>query len=320
MTLYRKVITIAATDTPNVKHALQQLEKGLTPDNREICPGVLSWEEYVKRRATWDELRQKVGLDAQFHEGSDILLYPREWLLRAGLVAKSLQESPPKDRRAEAIGVDPGEGMADSAFVVADRLGIIEMISKPTPNTMDIHQLTLQLMRKHSLPPSKVIMDRGGGGKQLADFLRSQGHNVRTVAFGEPVSAEPRKGVTSIRSMVELREGKTVFANRRAEMYSRLRDLLSPMNTQGFGIPMEYEELRRQLSMMPLLYDGEGKMRMLPKSKKRKDDKEHTLIELLGRSPDQSDALVLALHGIFAVKEKRKIGGIGGGNQRRFHR
>ena len=37
---------------------------------------------------------------------------------------------------------------------------------------------------------------------------------------------------------------------------------------------------------------------MLPKRKKKREDKELTLIDILGHSPDELDATVLMIHGL----------------------
>jgi len=77
-------------------------------------------------------------------------------------------------------------------------------------------------------------------------------------------------------------------------MYHQLRLLLE----EGWGIPEECQELIRQLRPIPLLYDGEGRIYMLPKNKKSPNSKEPTLIDMLGCSPDEADSTVLAVYGM----------------------
>jgi len=95
-------------------------------------------------------------------------------------------------------------------------------------------------------------------------------------------------------------EDRYIFKNRRAEMYGLLRQRLDPGNefTPQFAMPKEYTELRMQMSRIPLLYDGEGRMYLPSKSKKNKDSKETTLIDIIGHSPDELDSLVLAVYGL----------------------
>ncbi len=295
---YRKVLRVRAEDSPNVRLALAEQRLGLRPSGREVVPGVLSWAEYRKRRATWDPVRQCIGLDAEFWEGADALLYPPDWLNRAQHRARLLRGEP---RRAKGIGIDPAEGGDKTAMAAVDELGLIELVAKKTPDTSVIISEALAFMRKHNVPAGRVCFDRGGGGKQLADVLRAQGHPVRTVAFGEPLAPEPRYGQTPVRERRQQREERYVYTNRRAQLYGRLRELLDPSHGQGFALPAEYAELRRQLAPIPLTYDGEGRMYLLPKRKKTPDGTEKTLTELLGCSPDEADALVLA---IFAMQDR----------------
>jgi hypothetical protein len=152
--------------------------------------------------------------------------------------------------------------------------------------------------QRHGVPPEMWMIDRGGGGKQHADLLREMGYPVQTVGFGETIAMDLRTGMRMISERQELREDRTTYKNRRAQMYGDLRSLLNPTNDQGWGIPAEYNELRRQLAPIPLTYDREGRLELLPKSTRGidKNDKRPTLTELIGCSPDEADAVALAVH------------------------
>jgi hypothetical protein len=311
---YRKVIRIRAEDSPNVRYNIAKQKVGQLQFPAEVkLPGVLPYDDYLKRRSTWDEIRQCIGLDAKFWDGPEGLLFPPEWLNRAERLADQLKHVP---RKARAIGIDPAEGGAKTAMAVVDDLGLIELISEKTRDTSFIYRRCLNLMRKHNVPASNVIFDRGGGGKQIADFLRFHGHNVRTVGFGEPIVPDPRRGMVFTRQRVDEREEKYAYVNRRAEIYGMLRQLLDPNGLdhttgkpqKGFAIPAEFSELRRQLAPIPLTFDQEGRMYLLPKHKKNKDDTRETLTDLIGHSPDEADALVLAIYGM-TFKARRIVAG-----------
>jgi hypothetical protein len=123
---------------------------------------------------------------------------------------------------------------------------------------------TLALKQRWSISAENIVFDRGGGGKQIADQLRQVGFNVRTVAFGEAVRPEPKVGMTNLDDRVHQDEQKYSYFNRRAELYGGLREIMDPSTGPGFALPARYTELRRQLAMMPLLYDREGRMRLPP--------------------------------------------------------
>jgi hypothetical protein len=346
---YRKVIKITGHDSPNVRLGLEEVRLGKKPSGKMIVPGVLSYPEYVKRLATWDQIRICIGIQAEFYEGAEVLLYPPQWLDIAAKKAVQLYQEfrqGGKQRMALGMGVDPAEGGDETSISVVDEYGLIELWSDKTPNTNDIVGRTIAMMRKYGLlnAPERVVFDRGGGGKQIADQLRAQKLSVRTVGFNESVNDDPKYGRHRMSHRLDVKELRFAYINRRAEMYGTLRLLLDPsfaeqvaarpelavfgrIGANGFALPSCYPELRRQLSLMPLLYDSDGRMRMLPKTRKsspgkwnplstvtsvssRQKDAEPTLFDILGRSPDQADSLVLAVHGMVRPISRVKVGGI----------
>lgn len=305
--MLRKVIKIRAEDSPNVRLALEQKARGETPTGQRVIEGVLSWDEYCYRRQTWDEFRQCTGLDAEFYEGHELLMFPGKWLNRAHTIHAAL----PKGRKAEAIGIDPAEGGDKTSMCAVDRYGIIELVARKTPNTADIVKEAIIFLNKHSCPAHKVFFDRGGGGKQHADTMRDGvngvKYDVQTVGFGDGVTAPIRSGKNSVVQRINVKEQQASYYNRRAEMYDAIRKLIDPsLNPQGFGIPHEYKELRRQMQPIPLRYDGDGKLWLLPKQAKTPQGE--SLTKLIGCSPDETDSLALAVWGMNVKPTKRILG------------
>lgn len=310
---YRKVLKICAEDSPNVKLARAQIEAGQEPTDEILVPGVKSWSQYQQNRQLWDKELQCVGLDAEFYDGPEQKLYPKEWLIRAIEVSRALRiKGGP--RRAKAIGIDPAEGGDKTSMCAVDEYGVIELVSRKTPDTSQITGEALAFMRRHQVTPEYVCFDIGGGGKQHADRLRSQGYNVRTVAFGETITADIRRGMRPFSEKIEVKEDRYTYFNRRAEMYGELRQLIDPSTPgRGFGIPSypeQYQELHRQMKPIPLRWDPEGRMRLLPKNAKSDDDDSMTLSKLLGCSPDELDSLVLAIHGMLHKPSIRRAGAV----------
>jgi hypothetical protein len=304
---HRKVIHIKATASPNVRLALAEQKAGLEPSNRVVVPGVLTYEEYVKRRKLWDEIQQCVSLDAEFYEGVGVKLFPAEWLNHCEQRARELLGQP---RQAKSIGIDPGEGSANTVMCCGDRLGLIEMVSRKTPNTADITKEAIVFMSKHGVLPEQVFFDRGGGGLQHACVLREKGYNVKTVFFGEKVAAElkPRGVISTLGVRKDVVEKRTAYKNRRAQMYGEASERCNPDNGTVYAIPERYTELRRQLAVMPKWYNDEGVLWLPPKSKKDKDDKTLTIEDLLGCSPDEADAFVLMVYGLTAKTIRQTAG------------
>ncbi|MHC4404645.1 MAG: hypothetical protein ACYTG0_33755 [Planctomycetota bacterium] len=207
------------------------------------------------------------------------VLFPAEWL-EAAMDRRRWEQLSRGDRTAEAMGVDVAfGGRDDTCWTVVDRHGVMDQIVLDLSNTMEIVGHTVRLMEKHQLRGGAVAIDAGGGGKQIADRLYEQRHRVRVVFFGESADA------------------KQAFRNRRAEMYGKLREYLSPDREEGvFALPPDAEQLRRELAVFPLQYDSEGRMLLPPKDPRTRGPGQTTsLRQLLGRSPDRADSLVLAV-------------------------
>jgi hypothetical protein len=245
-----------------------------------------------------------------FTAGGENPLYPSAWLDRAAEIAASL----PSRSKGLAMGVDPAEGGDKSAWVIVDKQGVVDLLSLQTPDTTKVVEMTRSLIRNYGIPHERVIFDRGGGGKQHADRLWELGYKVRTVGFGESVVPDPRKQrcLAPWEERLGQREDRYAYRNRRSEMYWLLRELLQPVDGKpGFGIPAEYRNLRAELAPIPLTYDGEGRFDLLPKHKGSKaaaDSKIQTLTEIIGHSPDEADALCLAIWGMLRTPVRPKAG------------
>lgn len=307
---HRNVIKITAEDSPNVRLARAEIANGEEPSHKIIVPGVKQYSTLLKHRKLWDRVRQCIGLDAEFYEGPEALLFPPEWLNNSERLAASLSG---RSRKAKTIGVDPAEGGDNSTWAVCDELGLIKLISMKTPDTTYVVNQTIALIREYNVLPKNVWFDRGGGGKQHADRLRSQGHRVNSISFGSAASPPKRRiGMVAFDARVDDEETRSIYKNKRAEIYGLLSDKVNPANETPFSIPAEYTELRRQLLLTPRLYDGEGQLWLPPKSRGKSQSKDKTIHEIMGCSPDEADALALGAYGLYKKSVRVKIGVIPG--------
>lgn len=302
---HRRVIRICAEDSPNVGLALWQQQHGMEVTGEMLVEGVKDWEKYCSERKLWDKIQQCVSLDGQFYEGAEVKLFPEQWLSMCKKRARDLKGV---RREAKSIGIDAAEGGDNTSLVAIDEHGIVEIKSVKTPDTNSVPGLVIEFAeRRHNVPPDMWFFDRGGGGKQHADRLRAMGYEVRTIGFGESLTPDPKRGLTMVETRKDQREMKYAYKNRRAEMYALLSDMMDPsLHPEGYAIPEEYcqgeRSLEHQLDKFPKLYDGEGRMFLPPKRKdptKREANKlVKSLEELIGYSPDEADALVLANYGL----------------------
>lgn len=311
---HRRVITIQAADSPNVRAG------------KEVIPGLLTAEEYAHRLATWDEVRKEIGLFARFWMGAQLLLFPPDWLDLAERNWNNVQAFGGR-RQAKAIGCDPGEGGANSSWAVIDELGVIELRAEKTPDTTDVTDVSEELLKQHRVPAEMLMFDSGGGGKQHADRMRQLGHEVRVVAFGSPVQLEVRRwgGMRPATERIDVKEDHLAFFNRRAEMYHALSQLCDPALARanglpGFAVPPGVTTgsarcpvhggrcLRAQLAVMPRMTDSEGRYKLPPKSKTSESSKERSLTCMIGHSPDEADALVIAVRAMTTKAHKATVG------------
>ena len=315
---HRKVIKITADDSPNVRRARELIKiYGKDVMKRRdflksctLIPGVIDWAAYQERRKLRPKAWQTVSMDAEWYEGPEEKMYPLEWRKACMDYADELEKK--KNRRtAKSVGIDTGEGKADTSMYAVDDLGIVGRRSMKTPDTSKIEGDVLGFCREVGCPTERAYFDRGGGGKQIADYMRSHGHQVNTVAFGEPVSIEKRRGVTPFDERKGHEELRTTFVSRRCQLYWLLREVMDPGLGHRFGIPREYVELYRQMGPIPLKYDDRGRVWLPPKQPRPrvdgKEGSEVTLIDLVGCSPDELEALALAVYGLHAKPAKRVL-------------
>lgn len=304
--LASKVIRIPADRSPNVRYNQALVDAGKKATGEQIVAGVKDWYSYQEGVAKYDPIQRSVKIDAQFYVGKELRLFPPEWLTQAKQRAKALCGT---KRRAKAIGIDPAEGGDKTALCAVDEFGVIELVSMKTPDTNQIPGMVIAFGNKHRVDASRWVFDRGGGGKQHADRLKDLGYNVQTVAFGESPTEPLKPSTTTFDVRQENADSRGAYVNRRAEMYGTLSNRMDPSAGDGFGIPAEYDELFKQLAPIPKLYDGEGKLRLPPKHKKDPKSKEVSLSELIGHSPDESDACVLAVFGMVTEPAVSDLGG-----------
>jgi len=334
--LSRKVIHVAAEASPNVRRAFVEMgvaswqeyldkRKAGTlrrePSGATLLPGVLSWAQYSHRRETWDAQEQAVGLDATFYQGRQLMLWPPDVLALSLRLALEM-ESSGRFRRAKGGGIDSAEGGDNTSLCAVDELGVVELVSLKTADTTRVVVEAVDFMRRHQLSPDRVCFDLGGGGKQHMDRLRKMGYDVRGVRFGAAVEKQLKRGHTMFAEKKEVQEDQYVYRSRRAEMYYEGADLfvrregIGGKVEGGFAVPFHkggpYASLKIQLSKVPRLKDDEGRMIMLGKGQLTEQDQKagrtKTLIQLIGHSPDEMDALVLAIHAMLHKVFQQKAG------------
>lgn len=316
--LYRRVIKIKAEHSPNVRYGLAEKKAGHEISFTEMIPGVVSIRDYLTRRATWNEMSQTIGLDAEFFEGDQVKLFTD-----AKILMSSQRWATNPDTQAESIGIDPAAGGDNTSFAVSSKTKLLKLESSKTPDTTVIVDKAIILMSEYGVRPENVGIDQGGGGLQIAHALRRKGYPVRTINFGGAFKMQKRAGIAPVKRRIEAEERMQAYRNKRAFMYHLLSLRMDPnsgyelfdISKKQLGYQTSFKQctLRQQMEPVPFLLDNKGVIYMLSKARKTKventtQDREYTLTELIGHSPDELEAVLISL-----MVQYDKVKALGGG-------
>jgi len=321
----RRVIHIDVRKTPNVAAGIAWDKEGRQGPCPRPFPGLMSYPDYVHHLREWPEFRITTCLYGQLLEDdASQLLVPRRWL-EYGQTAWGEVDRDHRATLPKYMGVDAAMGGGDLAcWIVVDQLGVCDIRTlaaagfadeEGIPQTGKQLDITRQMQAKWDIPWENIAVDAGGSGKPaIVDPLRKEGKRVAAVEFGGGASKRHKKE----------------YVNRRAELYGELAKQIDPgleRETDGdedsplvprkwlsvetesgrrrweraFTLPphgrlrADVEALVDELSLIPRLHDGEGKMFLPPKDRKAGQKTGQCLREMLGRSPDRSDACALAV-------------------------
>lgn len=194
---------------------------------------------------------------------------PRAWLKAA---MDRWQPDGRAGQRCDTIGVDVARG-GDDRTVIARRYGtwIADLEVYDGSDTPDGQSVAALVMQGYT-DGATINVDVIGVGTSAYDHLADYGVSINAVNVAES-SAGYDHATQTFR-----------FANKRAEIYWRLREALDPVTGDNLAIPPD-QELLAELCSVRYEVRASG---IQIESKDR-------IRERLGRSPDKADALTLAL-------------------------
>lgn len=197
-------------------------------------------------------------------------LIPTDWIRQAQL---RWTPKPPKGIPMCAIGVDVAQGGADRTVLSIRHDGwfapLIEVPGVETPGGHEVAGLVVT----HRRDGAVVIIDMGGGyGGAAMEHLRANG-----------VTVIPYKSI--LKTSKKSTNDSLSFANTRVASYWALREALDPTQRGGSSIALPDDpELMAELTALHFQVEARGI------TITKKDD----VREMLGRSPDKADAIVMA--------------------------
>jgi hypothetical protein len=161
-------------------------------------------------------------------------------------------------------------GSDKMVIMVWDGFRVEEIFSMDKSSITDIAEKIKTLSRKYKIPLSNIIADEDGVGGGLVDILKCNGF------------------VNNARPLEE--DGNSVqYQNLKTQCYYKLASLIQTdqiyINCDDMDVKNTIIEELEQVKRDKI--DHDGKLKMLPKEKVK---------ELIGRSPDYSDALMMRMY------------------------
>jgi len=232
------------------------------------------------RRQQWgegSELYQNHVL-GEFAETSTDSLIPLAWI-EAAQGRWREREAEIKKENVVQFGVDVGRG--GDKTVIASRTqsnAIVSLERNNVANTM--YTAGLVTGKLNGATHARAMIDLPGIGAGVVDRVRED-HPKRTEAF-----------VPSGRTDFRDRSGEFGFPNKRCAALWNLREMLDPDNGENLCLPPD-DTLAGDLTSFHFRYISGARIQVESKRTSFSED-EQTLVQRLGHSPDDGDAVVMA--------------------------
>lgn len=231
------------------------------PDLRDTYPDILE-------DLPWPLNQQLLEGDFEVGRQPDAWqVIPPEWV-----DAAMARWTPQPPCQLTALGVDVARG-GEAQTVVAKRHGTWcdELIKKPGKDTPDGFEV-VKLVMDNRRGQSRVNIDVASIGTSPYDTLKKEGVNI--------------VGVNSAEGSDEMDRTKQLkFANKRAELWWKFREMLEPRKGLDIALPKD-TELKADLCVPQFEVTASG----------IKIEGKTDIAKRLGRSTDSADAVILAFH------------------------
>lgn len=246
--------------------AVSCLESPNVTAGEEIIPGLTTRAWIEEQQNEWGESSgvYQARVLGEFPEGGEDMLIPLRWV-----EAAQERQAPPQHNASLCLGCDVARFGSDrTVLCLRDQFAVRHLESHTGHSTMVTAGRVLATAREWRIPAQRCFVDDTGVGGGVSDRLHEQQFNLNPVNFGESA-----------------RDGER-FANRRTEMFWRLRDALNPEITHSprLAIPKSMSELAAEITRPLYAYTSRGQIKLEAKDQ---------IKARLGRSPDLADALAL---------------------------
>lgn len=270
-------LATAAETAANARDVIKPMTRTFIPGKLDDNPYLRDTGYRAQLQALPEPLRSQM-LHGDFLAGRqdhEWQVFPMEWVKAA---QARWTEYPPQDAVMSAIGVDVAQGGADET-VLAPRHGpwyapLIVKQGIETPKPSDVAGLVVRTRRN----ACAVVIDVGGGyGGGAVERLEENEIKVRPYNGGGE-------------SWERTADKQLTFVNKRAEAHWRFREALDPDQPGGSRIALPPDPM-----LLAELVAIRWKMASGGIQIEQKDDSSpNGLKKRLGRSPNRSDAVIMA--------------------------
>jgi hypothetical protein len=266
--------TIDAFDTPNLE-GLSLAALAALPDaelDQNVRPYLVTRRWVREKLRDWGESSPlwQSRVRGQFPDVSEDAVIPLAWVEQAN---RRWQDWDQAGRPGvfSSVGVDVGETGDNTVLALRHGDVIAEVRYAPHGDTMETTGRVVAILQRHG---GEAVVDAIGIGTGVVARLRELGLPV--IAFG-----------AAQKSLHRDRTGELGFANKRAEAWWSLRELLDPSGGEAVALPPD-DRLTAELTCPRWRVLSGGRVLIESKADIKKR---------LGRSTDAADAVVMAFTG-----------------------
>lgn len=175
-----------------------------------------------------------------------------------------------------------GKGKDKTVLYVWEGLRVIYIYKEDITDQDKLYEKIIELKQKYNIPTSNIILDYDGIGVGIVDRLKCKGFQANATAF--TTQEEQQQGL------------KANFKNLRSQCWFKLAELV---NDALVYIECNDQSIRdlivEELDVIKEVNDGSDQKRQIISkgSVSKEDENKVTIRNLLGRSPDFGDGLMM---------------------------
>jgi hypothetical protein len=193
------------------------------------------------------------------------------------------------------MSIDPsGKGRDRTVITMWNGMRVFHIFQEQISDQKDLHAKARDYQQKFSIPNSNTIVDHGGLGVGLRDFLECIGFQGGAQAF-----------TTQMQKQEELRSD---YRNLRAQCYFKLAELANKNEVHIESDEVEVQDkIVEELDVITEINDGrDQKKQIIPKGSIKDEPGLETIRSQLGRSPDFANSLIMRMY--FEVAKRPEPG------------